>query len=384
MEAYFDNCATTKVFDCVKDVVINSMIYDFGNPSSMHEKGVDAENYIKTAKSDIAKTLKVDGKEILFTSGGTESNNLAIIGTAMANRRAGMHLITSSIEHPSVLNTMKALEEEGFRVTYLPVDNFGVIKTDALREAICDDTILVSVMYVNNEVGSVQPIEKISKIISEKNEKALFHVDAVQAYGKYEIRPKKLGIDLMSVSAHKIHGPKGVGFLYVKDKAKIKPIIFGGGQQKGMRSGTENVPGIAGMGCAAKEIYSDFTARRDKMIMFKDYFIDRVQELPGVTVNSRKGEDGAPHIVSVSFEGVRSEVLLHALEAEKVYVSAGSACTSNKPAVSDTLKNMGIKKELLNSTIRFSFSSFTTREEIDYCMSLLSRMLEKLRIYTRR
>ena len=384
MEVYLDNSATTKVLESVKDIMVETMTCDYGNPSSMHTIGMKAENCIKAAKSEIASTLKVDEKEILFTSGGTESNNLAIIGTAMANKRSGMHIITSCIEHPSVLNTMKFLEEQGFKVTYLPVDKYGIIDTEVLRDAICDETILVSVMYVNNEVGAVEPVNEIAGIISEKNPKTLFHVDAIQAYGKYEIRPKKTGIDLMSVSGHKIHGPKGTGFLYIRDKVKIKPIIFGGGQQKGMRSGTENVPGIAGLGQATADVYKNMNEHSKKMCELKDYFIDELGRIDGAIVNSRKGSDGAPHIVSVSFEGIRSEVMLHALEAENIYVSAGSACASNKPAVSETLKNMGIRKDLLDSTIRFSFSMFTTKEEIDYSILKISELSGKLRRYVRR
>ena len=233
MEIYFDNSATTQVFPCVREVMMRTMEDDFGNPSSMHRKGMDAENYIRTAKTQIAKTLKVDEKEILFTSGGTESNNTAILGTVSANPRLGKHLITSAIEHPSVANTMHWLEGQGYRVTYLPVDHEGRISLEDLAAAIDDETILVSIMMVNNEIGTREPIEEISRVIKEKNPNTIFHVDAVQAYGKYVIRPKKWGIDLMSVSGHKIHGPKGIGFLYIRDKVKINPIIFGGEQQKG-------------------------------------------------------------------------------------------------------------------------------------------------------
>ena len=264
-EVYFDNSATTRAFDEVRDIVAETMTVDYGNTSSRHMKGVEAENYIKTAREEIAKTLKVKDKEILFTSGGTESNNMALIGTALANKRAGNHIITSCVEHASIYNTTAFLEELGFRVTYLPVDHNGHVSLDALREAICDDTILVSVMYVNNEIGAVEPIEEIAKIIKEKKPSVYFHVDAIQAYGKYVIRPKKQGIDLLSASGHKIHGPKGTGFLYIDERVKIKPIIYGGGQQKGMRSGTENVPGCAGLGLAAKMVYTDHDAKIDKL-----------------------------------------------------------------------------------------------------------------------
>lgn len=384
MTAYLDNSATTRVFDSVKDIMVETMMTDFGNPSSMHLKGVEAENYIKQAKNTIARLLKAEEKEIIFTSGGTESNNMALIGTAMANKRAGKHIITSSIEHSSVSNVMKYLEEEGFRVTYLPVDEYGLVSPERLKEEICEDTILVSVMYVNNEIGAVEPIEAISAVIREKKPDILFHVDAIQAFGKYRIYPKKLGIDLLSVSGHKIHGPKGSGFLYVDAKVKIRPIMFGGGQQKGMRSGTENVPAIAGLGKAAEEIYKNFDENIERLYRLKAHFIEGIEKIEGTKVNGHTGRDSAPHVVSVSFQGVRSEVLLHALEEKGIYVSAGSACSSNKPAVSATLKGIGVKKEYLDSTIRFSFCIFTTQEEIDYCLEALNELLPMLRRYARK
>ncbi|MBQ3665862.1 MAG: cysteine desulfurase [Lachnospiraceae bacterium] len=384
MEAYLDNSSTTKVFDEVGQLMIKTMETDYGNPSSMHLKGVEAEKYIKQSAGKIAKILKVDEKEILFTSGGTESNNHAIIGTAMANRRAGNHIITTSVEHASVLSTMAFLEEQGFKVTYLPVDENGVIRISDLKEAICDDTILISVMYVNNEVGAIMPINDIARVIEEKKPDIIFHVDAIQAFGKLEIYPRRLHIDLLSVSGHKIHGPKGVGFLYIKDKTKIKPLIFGGGQQKGMRSGTENVPGIAGIGCAAELVYDGLSSKIEKLYALKDYMIDKLSEMDHVKINSRKGYDGAPQIVNASFVGVRSEVLLHALEDRKIYVSAGSACSTNKHVVSATLKSMGLKNEEIESAVRFSFCINTTKEEIDYAIDAIKELLPMLRLYRRK
>jgi len=382
-EVYLDNSATTRVFDSVRDVMVQAMMADYGNTSSRHMKGVEAENYIKSAREEIAKSLKVKDKEIIFTSGGTESNNMALIGVAMANKREGKHLITSGIEHASIYNTMIFLEEQGFRVTYLPTDHNGHVSLDALREAICDETILVSVMYVNNEMGAVEPIEEIAKVIKEKKSKAYFHVDAIQGYGKYVIRPKKMGIDLMSVSAHKIHGPKGVGFLYVDEKVKIKPIIFGGGQQKNMRSGTENVPGCAGMGMAVKEMYTNHEAKVEQIYALKERMVKGLQEIEGVTVHGLTGRDSAPQIVSAGFEGVRAEVLLHALEDRGVYVSSGSACSSNHPGISGTLKGIGVKDSLLDSTLRFSFGLFNTEEDVDYCLAQLRELLPMLRRYRR-
>ncbi|WP_294338101.1 cysteine desulfurase family protein [uncultured Clostridium sp.] len=381
MEAYFDNSATTKVLDCVKDAVVDAMCVNYGNAAAKHRKGVEAENLIREAKKAIADTLKVQEKEILFTSGGTESNNTALIGTALANRRAGKHLITTGVEHPSIYNTMSFLEEMGFEITYLPVDHLGHISLEDLENAIREDTILVSVMYVNNEVGAVEPIEAISQCIKKKNPKTLFHVDAIQAYGKYKIRPKKQGIDLLSVSGHKIHAPKGVGFLYIRDGVKIRPILFGGGQQKGMRSGTENVPGCVGLGVAAREAYKDFDARIEKLYTLRERLIAGLKPLGGVTINGSEDRTNAPQIVSASFEGIRSEVLLHALEDKGVYVSSGSACSSNHPGISGTLKGIGVKKELLDSTIRFSLGDLNTEEEVDYAIGVLGELLPVLRRY---
>ena len=381
MEAYFDNSATTKVLDCVKDAVVDAMCVNYGNAAAKHRKGVEAENLIREAKKAIADTLKVQEKEILFTSGGTESNNTALIGTALANRRAGKHLITTGVEHPSIYNTMSFLEEMGFEVTYLPVDHLGHISLEDLEKAIREDTILVSVMYVNNEVGAVEPIEAISQCIKKKNPKTLFHVDAIQAYGKYKIRPKKQGIDLLSVSGHKIHAPKGVGFLYIRDGVKIRPILFGGGQQKGMRSGTENVPGCVGLGVAAREAYKDFDARIEKLYTLREHLIAGLKPLGGVTINGSEDRTNAPQIVSASFEGVRSEVLLHALEDKGVYVSSGSACSSNHPGISGTLKGIGVKKELLDSTIRFSLGDLNTEEEVNYAIGVLGELLPVQRRY---
>ena len=384
MEAYLDNSATTRCYTKAAKLMYDIMTEHYGNTSSLHTKGVEAERYKREAAKIIARSMKVEEKEICFTSGGTESDNLALLGCARANRRAGNHLITTCIEHAPVLNTMRALEEEGFRVTYLPVDEKGVVRLSDLEEALCDDTILVSVMYVNNEIGSVQPIGEIGELLKKQNHRILFHVDAVQAYGKFRIYPKKLGIDLMSVSSHKIHGPKGVGFLYVDSRVKILPILFGGGQQRDLRSGTENVPGDAGFAEAVKEIYTDFDEKIERLYSLREYFVREIGTIEGTTVNGPGGREGAPHIVSVSFAGVRSEVLLHALEERGIYVSSGSACSSNHPALSGTLKAIGVKKELLDSTLRFSFCEFTTKEELDYTLGVLRELLPALRRFTRR
>lgn len=383
MQAYLDNSATTRCLDCVTEKMVKVMREDFGNPSSMHTRGVEAEQYVREAKEFFAKNLKVSEKEIYFTSGGTESNNLALIGTAMANKRSGMHLITTSVEHASVSSPMKYLEEQGFSVTYLPVDQDGIVSLDALRESVTDETILVSVMYVNNEVGAVQPIDEISAILKQQKKKPIFHVDGIQAYGKYRIFPKKQGIDLLSVSGHKIHGPKGIGFLYCDAKVKIKPIIFGGGQQKDLRSGTENVPGIAGLGLASKMIYQDLDVKVALMRELKAYFLEGITKLDHTTVHGLTDENSAPHIISVGIAGIRSEVLLHTLEDKGIYVSSGSACASNHPSISGVLKGIGAAQEYLDATLRFSMSEFTTKEEIDYTLETLYNCVPMLRKYTR-
>lgn len=387
MEAYLDNSATTRCSDRACQLMVDLLTRDYGNPSSLHMKGIEAERFVETAKKKIAKTLRVSEKEIIFTSGGTESNNLAIIGAAMANRRAGNHIITTSIEHASVENPMEFLKEQGFDITYLSVDENGIISLEELEEAVTEQTILVSMMQVNNEIGAIEPVAEAAELIKKKNPATLIHVDAIQSYGKMYIYPKKLGIDMLSVSGHKIHGPKGSGFLWVKEKTKLKPLILGGGQQKGMRSGTENVPAIAGLGEAAEEIYENLDEKRAHLYGLKQRFIDGIEKLEGTHVNGKTGEDSAPHIVSVSFEGIRSEVLLHSLEDRGIYVSSGSACSSNnhagKQKGSKTLRNIHLKENLLDSILRFSFSVHTTEEEIDYALEVLGELLPVLKKYTR-
>ena len=389
MEAYLDNSATTKINEDVLALMERVYREDFGNPSSRHKKGMEAERYIKTAKEQISATLKCKPEELIFTSGGTESNNMALIGAALANKRSGMHIITTSFEHPSVYEPMFVLEEMGFRVTYLAPGRSGTVTVEALQEALCEDTILVSVMAVT----------ALGAAVKAYNPAILFHVDAIQAYGKFRIYPKRQNIDLLSVSAHKLHGPKGCGFLYVKEKTKIKPILFGGGQQKGMRSGTENVPGVAGLGLAAELACKDIEGLQEHLFELKKYFAEGLSEMTDVTVHLVDNKDGsaltkeereerlrktAPHIMSVGFAGVRSEVLLHALEEKGIYVSSGSACSSNHPAVSGTLKAIDVKKELLDATVRFSFCKDTTKEELTYTLSVLKELLPQLRRFWRK
>ena len=397
MEAYLDNAATTRVSEKVAEIAEKVMREDYGNPSSKHLKGFEAEQYIKKAAETIAGTLKCQPKEIIFTSGGTESNNMALYGAALAMKRSGNRIISSCFEHASVYSPLISLKDFGFEADFTPVNEMGHVKLDRLLDMIDDNTIMVSVMYVNNEVGAVQDISEISKAVKAKKSDIIFHVDAIQAYGKYRINPKKEGIDLLSVSGHKIHAPKGSGFLYADEKVKLRPFIFGGGQQKNRRSGTENVPAVAGLGEAVKEAYEDFDVKIDHMYALKEHFLDRISEIPGTHVNAvpRSADDNqdenknlirktAPHIVSISFDRIKAEVLLHALEEKGVYVSSGSACSSNHPGISSTLQAIGVKKELLDSTLRFSFSRYTAMDEIDYCIDVLKELVPIYSRFTRK
>ncbi|MBO4288469.1 MAG: cysteine desulfurase [Lachnospiraceae bacterium] len=384
MEIYLDNSATTPVLPSVKEAMSQMFDMEYGNPSSMHLKGVAAEEKVLEAAKKIAATLGAKEKEILFTSGGTEGNNLAIIGAARAKMRAGKHIITTSIEHASVHNVMEHLEAYGWEVTYLPVDHQGRVAPEDVLDALRPDTVLVSVMMVNNEIGAREPVEEIGRALKDVAPQVLFHVDAIQGYGKYRIRPGRCGIDLMTVSGHKIHGPKGVGFLYIRDKVKIDPILFGGGQQNGLRSGTLNTPGIVGLGLAAEEICRDLEVHTEQMYRLKERLTEGLKALDGVTVNGPAPREGAPQIVSASFEGLRSEVLLHALEEEQIYVSAGSACGSAHPEDNRTLYAIGLRGEKLVSTLRFSLSIYTTEEEIDRTLEVLRAKLPLLRRFVRR
>ncbi|MCF0229193.1 MAG: cysteine desulfurase [Parasporobacterium sp.] len=402
MEVYFDNSATTRVDDNVIEVIEKVMREDYGNPSSKHMKGLDSETYLRNARESLAGILKVSEKEIIFTSGGTESNNMAIIGAALANQRKGKHIVTTCFEHASVSEPLKYLEKyickdgESFRVTYLPVDRNGHISLSDLRNAMTPDTILVTIMMVNNEIGALQDIAGIGKLIKDMNPECVFHVDAIQAFAKYSIFPKKMNIDLLSVSSHKFHGPKGMGFLYKNEKIRINPLILGGGQQKGMRSGTDNVPGAAGMRQAAENAYKNLSDITAGLTELKDYmteglekYADEISTTPEgragscyIKLNSRKGNESAPHIVSAVFFPVKSEVMLHALEERGVYVSSGSACSSNKPGLSGTLEAIGLSAREADCTLRFSFCRYNTREEADYALEQIRICYGMLRKFT--
>ncbi len=383
-DIYFDNSSTTIVSPAAAEIVFRVMREDYGNPSSMHAKGIQAENYVKEAAETISGILKVAPNEIYFTSGGTEANNWALIGGARANRRAGNRIITSQMEHPAVGEPLKMLEKEGFEIVRIPVGRSGLIDMDTLEKELNENVILISVMYVNNEIGAVTPVEEIGRLKKRKAPNALYHVDAIQAFGKYRIYPRDTGIDMLSVSGHKLHGPKGTGFLYKSDKAKILPLIYGGGQMGALRSGTENVPGIAGLGVAAKEAYTDFEKKTAHMRTLRDRMRSGLAGLDNVVVHGMTGDEGAPHIVNAAFIGVGAEVLLHTLEDRGIYVSAGSACSTHKRTGSPTLTAIGASKDEMASSVRFSFSELNSEDEVDEVLKVLAEVLPMLRRYRRK
>ena len=380
MECYLDNSATTRVDEEVAALINRIMMEDYGNPSSLHRKGFEAEKYIREAKRIFADLLKCKESEIFFTSGGTESDNLALTGAFMANKRRGDHIITTKIEHPAVAQTAAFLESIGARVDYLDVDSKGHIDPAQLESLLTDKTILVSVMHVNNEIGAVEPVKEIGELIHSRQPGCLFHVDDVQGFGKLRLIPRDCHVDMLSVSSHKIHGPKGAGLFYKSERAKVNPIIYGGGHQKGMRSGTENVPGVAGFALAARLISEEADASYERLHELHDIFTGELDGLEGIVIN---GGD-VPYIISLSVGDVRAEVLLHALEESGVYVSAGSACSSNKPALSATLKAIGVEKWQLESTVRISLSVHTTEDEVRYAAAKIKETVPRLRRFVRR
>ena len=393
MECYLDNAATTRPLDNVIDIMNETMKISYANPSSKHIKGFEAERFVEEAREKIAKTLKAKKSEIIFTSCGTESNNQAIIMGAATRKRYGNKIVTTCFEHASVYQSMEVLAKEGYDITYLPVDKLGHIKDEDLLNAIDNETIMLSFMLVNNEIGALADAEHIIKLAREKNPDILIHIDAIQGYGKFEINTKKLGADFISVSGHKFHAPKGIGFLYVRDGVRITPYIVGGGQQKNLRSGTLNVPGIAAIGAAAESMYTNHKEKIDKLYGIKEKFVrDLLEAFPDCTINgvditgdlAANIRETAPQIVSVSFKNVKAEVLLHALEEKGIYVSSGSACSSHHPDYSGTLKGIGLDEALLDSTLRFSFGMFTEQEMTDYAIEMLKELVPTLSKYRRR
>lgn len=376
MNVYFDNSATTKPYDEVIEAVSKGMKEYFGNPSSLHKIGMNCEKRLNEAREYFASTIKCNKEEIYFTSGGSEGNNLILKGLL----KPGHHFITTAFEHHSIISTCKQLEEKGVKVTYLDVDSEGRISLEDLEEAITKDTVLVSIMQVNNEIGVIQDIEAIGKLIKERSSRAKFHVDAVQGYGKLPIDVNKSNVDFLTVASHKIHGPKGAGFIYIKKGIILNSLISGGSQEKGIRAGTENLPGIIGFEKAAQMTFEEMESRYDKVLELKKYFVERLNEIKDIRIN---GEiDGfSPYILNVSFLGVRAEVLLHLLEEQNIYVATGSACTSKSSAAhgSYVIKSLGLSNKEVESAIRFSFSYENTKEEVDYTIDVLKKSLMFLR-----
>ena len=378
MEIYLDNSATTKPYQEVVDKMVLALTTQYGNPSSIYKKGIEVEREIKEIRRNIARSLGAKETEIYFTSGGTECNNTIIRSVANLNKKTKNHIISTVIEHPSVLNTLKDLEADGFEVTYLPVGEDGKISLENLKNAIKKETILVSVMHVNNEIGTIQPIEEIGKYLKSLDEKVYFHVDGVQSYAKIKFRPSRYNIDFMSVSGHKLHGPKGIGFMYVKENNRIKPLLTGGGQEIGIRSGTENVPGIYGIGEAVRILNQDLEGTIDKVRGLRDLLKEEIlSNIDNVKINSP--EDGVCHVLNVSFRGVRGEVLLHYLEQKEIYVSTGSACSSKKKG-SHVLNAIGLTPDEIEGAIRFSLSDLNTKEEIMQTVEVLKESVSDLRM----
>ncbi|MBR5741232.1 MAG: cysteine desulfurase [Firmicutes bacterium] len=405
---YLDNSSTTKPLPRVAASCAKALGEDFGNPSSLHRLGLAAEKALKGAKSSISATFGLSAgdftggelsmlKSLVLTSGGTESDNTALFGMAEAGKRYGKHLVTTAVEHPAVLEAMKELEKRGFRVTYLPVARDGSVRAADLEEALTDDTVGVSVMAVNNELGTVYPVAEFARLVHKKAPHALFHTDAVQAYGKvslgggaaaggaYSLGLAGTEIDLVSVSAHKVHGPKGVGALYVREGVRIPPFVFGGGQESGFRSGTENTVGLAGFGAAAEELFEHGAERIRRMAEVRTYLRDGIlAEIPDVSVNG-PFDGGAPSVLNVSFPGCRGEVLLHTLEQKEIYVSTGSACSSNsKNKGSHVLRACGLSPEAIEGALRFSFSGENTVQEMDIVIGELKTAVALMRKLTHR
>ena len=382
-EIYLDNAATTRPYDEVAKVVSDTMLHTYGNPSSLHKKGMDAENILKEASQFFARQIGALPEEIIYTSGGTESNNTAIIGATMAYKRQGNKIITSAIEHPSVREVFRYLEEQGFEVVTIGVNQKGEIDLHALSEAIDDQTLLVSIMHVNNEIGTIQNLEVIGKLIKERNKETLFHVDAVQSFGKLPIHVKRAQIDFLSCSAHKFHGPRGVGLLYKSKAVRMQSLVYGGGQQKNIRSGTENVPGIAGALKAAEITFSHQKEMFEHMKACKAYLAKAIlSEIPDTWLNGPDIEESAPYILNIGFMDVRSEVLLHVLEDQGIYVSSGSACSSHKKEKDGVLIAIGNEPKQLDHAIRFSFSYDTQIEDLKRVVEVLKLNIPLLRRYT--
>lgn len=385
MIVYLDNSSTTRPRDEVIEEIYYNLKHEYGNPSSLHRMGLEVEKRLENSRKIVADFLNCEKEEVFFTSGGTESNNLAIQGLINKNIRHGKHIITTRFEHSSVLNVMKFYEKKGLNITYLDLDVYGNINLEQLENSINEDTILVSIMMVNNEIGTILPIADIVRIARSKNDKIKIHIDGIQAFGKLDIALNKLDIDTFAFSSHKVHGPKGVGGLYVKRNVMLQPLIYGGNQERGVRSGTENVPGIIGFGKAVEILKRKFLIEAEEIRENKNYFIEKLKDnVDNIKINSLLGENCAPHIVNVSFKGVRGEVLLHYLEDKGVYVSTASACSSHGKGKSHVLSAIGLSEEEIEGAIRFSFSHYNTKQELDYAIDVIKESVKEIRKITMR
>ncbi|EKP95837.1 cysteine desulfurase family protein [Thermaerobacter subterraneus] len=377
---YLDNAATTRARPEVVEAMVDALQNRFGNPASLHTAGLEAERLVKEARAVLARALDVPADDLYFTSGGTEANNWALRGMLAAYPRRGRHLVTTAIEHSSILTTARRLEEEGYRLTVVPADGRGRVDPERVAAAVAPDTVLVSVMLVNNEIGSIQPIADIVQAVRRRRPEVLVHVDAVQAFGKMPVRPRAWGVDLLTVSAHKIHGPKGTGALYVRRGVRIQPLLTGGEQEGGLRPGTHNVPGIAGFGVAARLILAEQPELGRRLQALKERLVERVQaEIPEVYVNGPDPAEGAPHIVNLSVVGARGEVLVHALAQRGVYVSTGSACTSRRTAPSHVLQALGLPPARLDSALRVSLGRETTEGDVERFVAALREAAAEVR-----
>ncbi len=385
MLVYLDNCSTTKPRDEVIDEINYMLKEGYGNPSSLHSLGLKTEKRIDESRKIIADFLNVRKDEIFFTSGGTESNNIAIQGLVNRYKRKGNHLITTKVEHSSIFNIFRYYENHGFEVTFLDVDDKGNVDLEQFKNEIRKDTILVSIMVVNNELGAIEPVNEIRKIMEEKESKALLHLDGVQAFGKIPIDIRKWKVDTFAFSAHKIYGPKGIGGLYVKKEININPLVYGGQQERGLRSGTENTPGIVGMGKAVEIMDEKFEEERKHVYKLKAYFAEKIlKEIEDVKINTSLDEDTSPYILNVSFLYIRGEVLLHYLEDKGIYVSTASACSSNAEDKSHVLKAIGLNENEIEGAIRFCFSYENTYKELDYTVEVLKKSVDEIRQIVKR
>lgn len=377
MEVYLDNSATTRVRQEVMDEVTDVNINCYGNPSSIHRMGLKTEKRIEEARKYVAKIVNAKTDEIFFTGGGTESNNIALLGH-LSGIEGKNNVVTTSIEHPSVYNVLRHFKDN-VEIRYLETDNFGRVNLEQLNDLIDENTLLVSVMHVNNELGIVQNLSEICKITKNKNKNTKIHVDAVQSYGKIKIDTNKIPADTISFSSHKIHGPKGVGGLFIRSGVKINPIIFGGGQEKNIRPGTENTPGIVGFGKACKLVYDNFEEEISKLRNLKNLYAKRLtEEIKDMKINSTLSDDGAPHILNVSFKNVRGEVLVHFLEMKGVYVSTGSACSSRSKS-NRILEAIQLAPDYVDGTIRISLGHFNNEDEVEYVVESIKQSVEEIR-----